>query len=388
MTQPPQPSWTPPPGAPAGLRPRRSAPPPAPRADRPGRRRPLRRLLTVVAVLVLVLAAALGVYGLHLARTFDAHRATAEVGGLSDPGDGAVNILLLGTDSREGESAADAGERSDTMMLVHVPADRSGVQVISVLRDSFVDIPGHGRDKVNAALQIGGYPLVVQTVEQLLGVPVHHVVELDFQGFRGVTNALGGVEVCNPQAFSSGQVAPSYYPRGRILLQDTAALRYVRERHAFGDGDVTRVENQQRYVLGALERFTNPLILLDPARTTEVVATLAEHLAVDPGLDSGALAALAWQLRGVRGDDVETSTVPVAGFGADPQGQSIVRLDEAAMADLRRALQEDDVATYLRQHEDGGSSSSAGPAPGRPGVEVLPLLARTAAMPAGGPCDG
>ena len=326
-------------------------------------------------------------YAGSLGRTFDDHRQTVDVGALEQAaGNGPLNVLVLGSDSREGEGEQDMGQRSDTMMLVHIPADRRQVYVMSVLRDSWVTVPGHGEAKINSAFDTGGYTLAVDTVELLLGVPIHHVLEVDFQGFRGVTNALGGVEVCNPQAFSSGQANPSYYPRGHILLQDTAALRYVRERHAFDDGDVTRVKNQQRYLAGAMDRFLSPQILGNPARTTEVVATFSDHLGVDEGLTSGVIASLAWQLRDVRGEDVEMFTVPRKGFAEGPNGDAIVELDEDKLADLRSALADDDVQRYVDEHEpkkEKKAQAAGGPAP------VLTLLTGTTPAPALGedPCD-
>lgn len=385
MSQPRAASWTPEPLP----RPARSPEPP-----RPARRRRWPWVLGVLAAVLVVLLALGAWYAVSLARTFDDHRQTVDAGALEQAGGGEpVNVLVLGSDSREEEGEEDMGQRSDTMMLVHIPADRRQVYVMSVLRDSWVEIPGHGERKVNAAFDLGGYPLAVDTVEQLLGVPVHHVVEVDFQGFRGVTNALGGVEVCNPVAFSSGQANPSYYPRGPILLQDTAALRYVRERHAFDDGDVSRVQNQQRYLAGAMERFLSPRILGNPARTTEVVATFSDHLGVDAGLTSGVVASLAWQLRGVRAGDVEMFTVPRAGFGYSPDGDSIVELDEAKLADLRSALKDDDVQRYVAEHESEDAEepeASAAEAAGAVPAPVLALLAQPAPTPAVGedPCAG
>ncbi|MEX3565901.1 LCP family protein [Micrococcus endophyticus] len=383
MSQPPAASWTPEP------LPRPERPPEPPR---PARRRRWPWVLGVLAAVLVVLLALGAWYAVSLARTFDDHRQTVDAGALEQADGGEpVNVLVLGSDSRGEEGEEDMGERSDAMMLVHLPADRSQMFVMSVLRDSWVEIPGHGEAKVNAALDLGGYPLAVDTVEQLLGVPVHHVVEVDFQGFRGVTNALGGVEVCNPVAFSSGQTSPSYYPRGPVLLQDTAALRYVRERHAFDDGDVSRVQNQQRYLAGAMERFLSPQILGNPARTTEVVATFSDHLGVDAGLTSGVVASLAWQLRGVRAGDVEMFTVPRAGFGYSPDGDSIVELDEAKLADLRSALKDDDVQRYVAEHESEDTEeteASVAEAAGAVPAPVLALLAQPAPTPAVGedPC--
>ncbi|MDY6055655.1 LCP family protein [Micrococcus sp.] len=393
MTQPP--SWTP--GHPGGVeraeQPRSgpSGPEPQPSTRREAghrrparRRRPLRRLLLGLGLVLLLAVGTVGAYGAWLAHTFDTRHRTEAVDALAPRDGGPVDILLLGSDSRAAEGVADMGERSDTMMLVHIPEDRSAVYVASILRDSWVDIPGHGPGKVNSAIERGGHTLAVRTVEDLLGVSVNHLVVADFQGFRSVTDVLGGVPVCNPTAFSSGQRNPSFFPRGPVLLEGTAALRYVRERKAFGDGDVSRVQNQQRYVLGAVDRFLSPDVLLDPGRTQEVVGTFAEHLTTDPGLDSAAIASLAWQLRDIRGADVHMFTVPRAGFGYSDTGEAIVQLDEAAVADLRDALRADDVAAYLRAHEDAGSRPSAAAAPAAPGpAPVLTLLPPSPAAPTG-----
>src|SRR5690606_30500228 len=116
--------------------------------------------------------------------------------------------LLLGSDSEDqvssGTSAEDLrGQRADTMMLVHIPADRSGVQVVSFMRDNWVEIPGYGNAKLNAALSYGGTPLLVETIEKITDVPIDHVVITDFEGFKGLSEALDGVTVDNQIAFAN-----------------------------------------------------------------------------------------------------------------------------------------------------------------------------------------
>ncbi|WP_245232035.1 LCP family protein [Micrococcus lylae] len=305
--------------------------------------------LATVVVVALVLVA---LYAGALARSYDDNRRTVSAPNVTDGEGGAVTVLLLGSDSRGEEGSPDVeGERSDTMMVVHIPEDRSGVYVMSILRDLYVDIPGHGKGKINSALAKGGYELTVDTVEELLDIEVNHLVEIDFQGFRGVTEALGGVSVCNPTAFSSGVRNPSYFPRGEILLQDTAALRYVRERHAFARGDLTRVENQQRVVFGALDRFLSVDVLADPRRTMDVVSTLSRHLTVDEGLDSRRVAGYGWDLRSIGSDDVEMFTIPNAGGAVEESGQQVVLPDEQQLDRLKAAYARDDLGGYLREVE-------------------------------------
>ncbi len=323
-------------------------------SDTPPRRSRRQRWPWVVGAIavVLVLALVAGVlYLSSVARSFDDNRTTVDAQTQQRETGDPVNILLLGSDSRADDDREEGSERKDTMMLVHIPADGSGVYVISLLRDLYVDIPGHGRDKLNAASAEGGYPLLIDTVEQMFDIPVHHLVEMDFQGFRSVTSALGGVSVCNPTAFSSGQKNPSYFPRGQILLQDTAALRYVRERHAFGDGDLSRVENQQRVVESALGRFLSVDVLANPGRTNDVVSTFSRHLTVDEGLDSQIVGQVGWRLRDLDKGDLEMLTVPSGDAFKDARGQSVVGQDEQLMRQLRAALADDDLGRYVEARE-------------------------------------
>src|SRR5699024_10515830 len=140
---------------------------------------------------------------------------TKPVEGQDDP---AVNILLLGSDSRANTSTPvldDLGNRADTIMVAHIPSDRSGVQIMSIMRDSWLEIPGHGEAKINAAMAYGGVPLMVQTVEGLIDQRIDHVAVIDFNGFQNMTDSLGGVEVNNPRAFSYDGVQ---FAQGPITL--------------------------------------------------------------------------------------------------------------------------------------------------------------------------
>src|SRR5699024_225650 len=144
--------------------------------------------------------------------------------------DGETTPPALASAARDDENPED--QRSDTMMLVHIPESRDEAYVMSIMRDLWVEIPDVGMSKVNSAQSYGGYPLTIQTVENLTGADVDHLVVVDFDGFSDLTTALGGIEIENDMAFSAGQVNPSYYPEGTIRLEGTDALRFVRERKA------------------------------------------------------------------------------------------------------------------------------------------------------------
>lgn len=319
------------------------------------RRRPF--LVALVATLgslvgvAVVIAVVASVFVGGLARSFEAGRDT-----IADPfptgarpsAPGGENILLIGSDARaqggpEGERP-ELGGRSDTLMLAHVPADRQHVYLMSIMRDSWVDVPGHGRAKINAAYSWGGVALTTQTIEQLLDVRIDHVAEIDFTGFADMTDALGGVTVDSPLAFSA---RGHEFTAGPNRLDGADALAFVRERYAFADADHTRVRNQQAFMRGVVNGLLSRGTVTNPARIQEFVTATSEHLAVDAGLSFSRLVELGWSLRAVRADDLVTFTVPTAGSGTSPDGQSIVTLNGLAVGSLSQALRSDDVAGWL-----------------------------------------
>ncbi|MGM7669990.1 LCP family protein [Microbacterium sp. A93] len=331
------------------------------------RRHTVRNALIVLAALLVVVLVLVGVYVASIASTFNDKRQTVDAGIATEQAasDGALNVLVMGSDSRgtgqdTAENKGEDGERSDTMMLVHVPEDRQNIVVMSIVRDLWVEIPGEGERKVNSALGLGGYPLVTATVEDMFGVNVDHLAVIDFEGFNGLTEALGGVEVCNPTVFSSGQVNPSYFPQGEILLRGTDALRYVRERKAFLGGDFERVANQQRFVSAMVDQILTVDTLANPQRVMDVVNAIVPFISVDEGLDAATIAGYGLQLNGIRSGDVETFTIPHGPPAEGPGGASIVLQDEEAMAELRQALQQDRMDEYLASDDSDDSDGSDG----------------------------
>ncbi|WP_455247923.1 LCP family protein [Rothia aeria] len=256
-----------------------------------------------------------------------------------------TDILLLGSDSRAGsaDAAKVSGQRADTIMLMHIPKDGSGVYLISIMRDSWVNIPGYGSAKVNAALNYGGIGLQVATIEQLLGIKIDHVAEIDFTGFKDLTNAVGGVDVQVPVAFKTG--VWSYTP-GTMHMDGSTALAFVRERYSFAAGDYQRVRNQRAYLRGLYNTLKTQGALSSIGKFKTVVDSLSGYLTVDKGLDSSQVANLAAPVITNGSTAMHMMSLPNAGPGWSMDGQSIVLVDQKANADLTRALQNDQITDF------------------------------------------
>ena len=256
-----------------------------------------------------------------------------------------TDILLLGSDSRAGsaDAAKVSGQRADTIMLMHIPKDGSGVYLISIMRDSWVNIPGYGSAKVNAALNYGGIGLQVATIEQLLGIKIDHVAEIDFTGFKDLTNAVGGVDVQVPVAFKTG--VWSYTP-GTMHMDGSTALAFVRERYSFAAGDYQRVRNQRAYRRGLYNTLKAQGALSSIGKFKTVVDSLSGYLTVDKGLDSSQVANLAAPVITNGSTAMHMMSLPNAGPGWSMDGQSIVLVDQKANADLTRALQNDKITDF------------------------------------------
>ncbi|WP_424464623.1 LCP family protein [Pseudoclavibacter helvolus] len=319
------------------------------------RRGPKILLWTLVGILVAAVAAG-GILWWNVQSRFDAIEKIEDVfpdeAGrpaqvVTDAGE-PVNILLLGSDSRAPGSPSimtDLGSRSDTMMLVHIPADRSDVQIMSIMRDSWLAIPGHGEAKINAALSYGGVPLVVQTVEGLLGQRINHVAVVDFDGFAGITDALGGVTISNDVAFTSSHKAGHQFAAGPITLNGEEALAFVRERYAFTDGDYQRVRNQQAWVKAVLDKMLSTETLTDPAKVSDIITKFSPYVGVDDTFTLQTMIDLGVSMRDIRSGNVRSFTLPTNGTGMVGD-QSVVFLDTVNIAELKKHLAADTVSEY------------------------------------------
>lgn len=251
-----------------------------------------------------------------------------------------INILIMGTDSR---GAGDRG-RSDVFMLAHIAGDRNSVHLISIPRDYWVPIPGHGTAKINASYAWGGAPLAVQTVQQLLEVRVDHVAITNFDGFIDAIDAIGGVTVVNDQASGSGGYR---FPKGEVTLETgEKALVYVRERKNLAGGDFDRSERQRDVVMAVFDKLTSRGVLTDPGMFRDAITTIGPNFTVDDGLTNSAIIDIAMGLGFEGSSNITSMMAPEAGFGTSIDRQSYVRVDYDELERLGQALRDDEMVEF------------------------------------------
>ena len=301
--------------------------------------------LSLVIVVLLGSAAVLG-GALWLETALHRESALTDYSGRPPAAQGST-WLLVGSDSRQGltteqqqalTTGGDTGNgRTDTIMLVHVPAvgSSAGTTMVSIPRDSYVPIPGYGRDKINAAFSMGGAALLAETVEQATGLRVDHYVEIGFSGFAGLVDGLGGVTVC-PKAPIDDPLAGINLPAGCQKLEGRGALGYVRSR-ATPRADLDRMVDQRQFMSALLHRAVSPTVWLNPWRWYAVPHAAVGALTVDHGDHVWDLARLAWALQGSPAE----LTVPIGEFTSTNSG-SVVMWDHEKAAALFDALAADE----------------------------------------------
>lgn len=255
------------------------------------------------------------------------------------------NILLLGSDTRSGSEAAQvSGSRADSIMLMHIPADGKGVYLVSIMRDTWVNIPGYGSAKINAALNYGGISLQVATVENLLGIKIDHVAEIEFEGFKALVNSVGGVDVQVPFNFDINAWS---FKQGMQHMDGGAALAFVRARYQFADGDYQRVRNQRAFLRGLYSTMKAKGALSSVGSFQSAVESIAGYMRVDSGLDAAQIAQIAAPVLTSGDTTMRMTTLPNAGPGWSYDGQSIVIVNQAANANLSYALQHDSMDQFM-----------------------------------------
>lgn len=341
-------------------------------------RHPLTVWLAVLVVLVPIVGGA--AYAWNIKRKLDdidTVQVKPKAAAKPDPDEGrALNILLLGSDKGkkiEGESqntslAEDTAAktwpvgkyRSDTLMIVHIPADRKQVYLVSLPRDSFVPIydadntTDHS-EKINAAFSEGGPIATINTVEHLTGMSIDHLAIIDWAGFKDLSTAVGGVPVTIPRAFYDPKQKVQW-DAGTQTLKGKKALAYVRTRYGLIGGDFDRIKRQQNFMRSLMGKMLSSGVTSNPTKLSNTVGALASNLTVDAGWSGTGMAKLALSLRGITTDDVTFMTAPVQGTDTDPTYGSIVVLQEDKMAELFTALKTDTMDAYLKKYPDDALS--------------------------------
>ncbi|MFF3568239.1 LCP family protein [Nocardia jiangxiensis] len=302
---------------------------PAPRQPRVRRRRHWGRWLLALLLVLIITPIAAGIYldsSLHRIDALGAY--SGRVGQTSG-----TNWLLTGSDSREGMTQAQeqqlstgdeadaGGERSDTIMLVHIP--QSGpTTIVSLPRDSYVPIPGHGRDKLNAAFAVGGPKLLVQTVETATGLHIDHFAKIGFGGFANMVDAVGGIDMCLPNAIDDPKAGLNL-PAGCQHLSGPQALGFVRTR-ATPRADLDRMNNQRMFLAALLKKATSASTLANPFKLWPLATGVTGTLQVDNGDHIWDLGRLAWALHA----NTVATTVPIGGFETVDGSGSVLLWDK------------------------------------------------------------
>lgn len=317
-------------------------------------------LIALAAVLVVVLAIG-GVIGYYFSRVDSALNKVSQGDLMPAPYEGrpevtktpGVNIMLVGADKNDNGSDG----RSDVLIIAHISGDRQSVYLVSFPRDLWVNVPANdivkhdSMAKINAAYSWGRTPLAIKTVEQLTQVRIDHTAEINFGGFMGLTEHLGGVTVDNKVASSASSGQNSYsWPKGPITIQGDEALAFVRQRHGLPNGDLDRAERQRAVLVAIFNKAVQPEILGNPAKFGELIDVAAGSVTVDRTLPSSEVKGLVYGLKIRERSQIHSLQAPISGFGRSSDGQSIAVPDANGIAELSTALREDKMADYIAKH--------------------------------------
>lgn len=277
---------------------------------------------------------------------------------------GAMNILMLGSDSRDPDAPVDsAGKwRADTLILMHIPTSHDKAYLINFPRDLWVHIPrsrdgqyGDTMAKINAAYAWGGIPLTVQTVEEYSGVRIDHVALIDFGGFVQVTDALGGVDMYVERDLTSIHKPYRKFLKGMNHFDGAEALDYIRQRKQFPDGDFARMRHQQQFLKALMDKAASTGTLTNPAKLNAFLTSVADAMTVD---NDFSLVSMAIQFRSLRSNDLVFMTSPHQGTDTI-DGQSVVVSDKTKALALFDAVAKDQVAAWLASNPSAKASDNA-----------------------------
>ncbi len=339
------------PGGPGPAWPSQPPPRSAPGGGRPGgpgaagrrRFRPRRIVAIICAVLALVIVVVAGMY-FYLGSQLNKKNVLVNYSGRPAASAG-QNWLIAGSDSRQGLTAKQerllatghdiGGHRSDTVMILHIPANGGPSVLVSLPRDSYVPIPGYGDNKLNAAFSFGGPKLLAKTVQNVTGLRIDHYMEIGFGGFVHVVDAVGGVRMCLKTSLYD-QASGARLKKGCQTLDGDQALAYVRTRHNFSDQDLQRVQDQRLFMRALLTKLTSPGVILNPFASIPAALGVANTVTVDQGTSLYQLIKAAFALR-----HPETTTVPIANSNYATAAGDAVQWNSAEATQLFNDLKND-----------------------------------------------
>jgi len=307
---------------------RRGSPPRWPGAPTGWRRwaRP-RRIFAVLGVVIALLVA--GTVGTYFYLNSKLNRQNILVDFPQRPAVGSgTNWLIAGSDSRQGltrkqehrlHTGIASGGRSDTIMILHVPANGGKPLLISLPRDSYVNIPGHGYNKLNAAYAYGGPTLLAKTVQVNTHLYISHFMDIGFGGFVRVVDAVGGVRMCLKQPMHD-RASGVHLSRGCHDLSGGQALAYVRDRHQFATQDLQREQDQRLFMHALLTKMTSAGVMFNPFASIPAANGAVSALTVDQSTSLYQLVQVARAL-----PNAQTTTVPIANAGyVTPVGDAVL----------------------------------------------------------------
>jgi LCP family protein required for cell wall assembly len=299
----------------------------------------------------------------------------------------AQNFLLVGSDSRSGTNGDGTqgsgatyvtGQRSDTVILAHLYGKSENVEMVSFPRDSWVEIPAYTDprthhvtpthfNKLNSAFSEGGPTLLIQTIEHLSNIRIDHFMQIDFTGFKGMVDKLGGVDVCLTKP-AQDHFSGINLSAGNHHISGDVALAFVRQRHGLPNGDIDRIARQQQFIGSLVHKVLSANTLLNPFKLNGFLDVATASLEVDKGLSGGDIKNLALRMRHFSSGGVLFTTVPISDIGGYRDGQSVVLLDQA---------KDDALFTALRNDQAPGTAKKPATAP-KPTLIVAPGNVRVA----------
>lgn len=258
-------------------------------------------------------------------------------------------VLLVGSDAREDltpeernrlGTGSDSGQRTDTMMLLYTPPSGRAA-LISLPRDSYVSIPGQGRNKLNSAYSFGGAALLVETVEANTGIRVDGYLEIGMLGLVDTVDAVGGIEVC-PESAIQDRDSHLDIPAGCQTLDGVTALSYARMRKADSRGDLGRIERQREVVGKVAGKALHPLSILNPVTYWRLNMAVSNSVSRSEETGLGQMAGVATGVFSTAFGSGLSLTVPVADPDAQTDAGSAVIWDEAASEEMFAAVRNGD----------------------------------------------